>query len=59
MLDIDDEVGSLRAGKRADMTVLSASPYEVGASGLRELEVLATVFEGRVHEIGPSVFLPA
>ena len=46
-----NEVGSLRAGKRADFAVVDADPYEVGADGLRDLKVRATVFEGAVHEI--------
>ncbi len=46
-----NEVGSLRAGKRADFAVVDSDPCEVGADGLSELEVLATVFEGAVHEV--------
>ena len=51
MLGLDSETGSLRAGKLADMVVLYQDPYEVGAEGLRDLKVLATVFEGRVFPV--------
>ncbi len=44
----EDEIGSIRAGKRADFTVLGADPFEVGAKGLREIPVWGTVFEGEV-----------
>lgn len=44
----EDEIGSLRAGKRADFTVLEADPYEVGAEGLKDIPIWGTVFEGRV-----------
>lgn len=54
VLGIADEVGSIRAGKRADFTVLDGDPFEVGAEGLCDLRVLATVFEGAVHEVGRS-----
>ena len=42
----EDEIGSIRAGKRADFTVLNRDPYRVGASGLKDIEVWGTVFEG-------------
>ncbi|MBT6273094.1 MAG: amidohydrolase [Chromatiales bacterium] len=51
ILGIEDEVGSLRAGKKADMTVVDADPFEVGPEGLNDLTVLATVFEGEVYEV--------
>lgn len=58
VLNIADEVGSLRAGKYADFTVLDADPFDAGASGLKDLRIVATVFEGQVHEIGASAFAP-
>lgn len=47
----ENEIGSIRAGKRADFTVLAADPYEVGASGLKGLEVRGVVFEGQWHPV--------
>jgi predicted amidohydrolase YtcJ len=47
----EDEIGSIRAGKRADFTVLENDPYQVGARGLRDIAVWGTVFEGEVHPI--------
>jgi predicted amidohydrolase YtcJ len=51
MLGLQNEVGSVRAGKRADFAVLDEDPFAVGAEGLRELKVEATVFEGRVFPV--------
>ena len=51
MLGLDHEVGSLRAGKKADFVVLDNDPFAVGADGLRDLDVLATVFEGKVFPV--------
>jgi predicted amidohydrolase YtcJ len=42
----EDEIGSIRAGKRADFTVLDRDPYRAGAAGLKAIQVLGTVFEG-------------
>lgn len=51
MLGLEDEVGSLRWGKRADFTVLGEDPYDVGAEGLRDIPIRATVFEGEPFPI--------
>jgi predicted amidohydrolase YtcJ len=45
----EGEIGSIRAGKRADFTILDADPYHVGAQGLKDLTVRGTVFGGRVE----------
>jgi predicted amidohydrolase YtcJ len=42
----EDQVGSIRAGKKADFTVLGQDPYQVGARGLKDIPVLGVVFEG-------------
>ena len=47
----EDEIGSIRAGKRADFTVLEADPYAVGVAGLKDIPVWGTVFEGEVHPV--------
>ncbi|MCP5057892.1 MAG: amidohydrolase family protein [bacterium] len=54
---LEDKVlmpGSIRAGKRADFTVLDADPYEVGAKGLKEIRVWGTVFEGELAPLRPD-----
>lgn len=51
VLGREDEVGSIRAGKRADFTVLEADPYEVGVEGLADIGLWGTVFGGHLHPI--------
>ena len=51
VLGLEHEIGSLRAGKRADFTVLEQDPFEVGAQGLRDIEIWGTVFNGVAHPI--------
>jgi predicted amidohydrolase YtcJ len=43
----EDEIGSIRAGKRADFTVLEQDPYSVRVEELRNIPIWGTVFEGR------------
>ena len=44
---METEIGSIAVGKKADFTVLAQDPYEVGASGLKDIEIRGTIFEGR------------
>ncbi|MCP4228460.1 MAG: amidohydrolase family protein [Actinomycetia bacterium] len=53
MLGLEGEVGSLRWGKKADLTILEADPYDVGADGLRDIPIWGTVFEGQKFPISP------
>ncbi len=46
-----DEIGSIRPGKRADFTVLSADPYGVEREAIRDIEIWGTVLDGRSHPI--------
>ncbi len=46
VLGLEDEIGSLRWGKRADFTILEADPYLAGAESLRDIPIWGTVFEG-------------
>jgi predicted amidohydrolase YtcJ len=49
----ENEIGSIRAGKRADFTVLEADPYAVGVQGLNRIGIWGTVFEGKPYPLAP------
>jgi predicted amidohydrolase YtcJ len=44
----DDELGSLRAGKTANLCVLDGDPFTVDAPALGSIRVEAVLFEGHV-----------
>ncbi len=48
-LRLDEEIGSIAVGKRADFAVLDSDPIERGVDGLLDVRVMATIFEGKVH----------
>lgn len=52
VLGMEDRIGTIRAGKAADFTVLEADPYEEGAEALKDLPIWGTVFDGTPHPIG-------
>jgi predicted amidohydrolase YtcJ len=49
----ENEIGSIRASKRADFVVLDADPMTVPGSDLRHIKVLATVFAGAAYPTTP------
>ncbi len=51
ILGWEDRIGSIRAGKKADFTVLEQNPYQVDPDKLRDIRVWGTVFEGDVYPV--------
>jgi predicted amidohydrolase YtcJ len=50
-LDMEQEIGSIVAGKRADFTVLEDDPLTVNPLKLKDIAIWGTVFEGRVFPL--------
>ncbi len=50
-LGMEDEIGSIRAGKLADFTVLEDDPYRVDAADLADIPIWGTIFEGVPHPL--------
>lgn len=47
----EDHIGSIAPGKIANFTVLGENPYDVPPSSLKDIPIVATVFEGRVFPV--------
>jgi predicted amidohydrolase YtcJ len=54
-LRLEDEIGSIAAGKRADFVVLADDPLTFGPERLREVRIAGTIFEGDVHLLPVAV----
>ncbi len=48
-LKMENEIGSLECGKRADIAILADDPVDVGAAGLKDISVIGTMVGGIVH----------
>jgi len=49
-LHMDDEVGSLETGKRADLAILEEDPFLVKPDEIKNIKVWGTMQEGRIFE---------
>ncbi|NNL66910.1 MAG: amidohydrolase [Myxococcales bacterium] len=50
-LGLEDEIGSIRPGKRADFTILERDPTAVDPLTLKDIPIWGTVLDGRPHPI--------
>ena len=51
VIGLDHEIGSIRAGKKADFAVLAEDPLTIDPMAIKDIDILATVFEGKVFPI--------
>jgi len=51
ILGLAEEVGSIRAGKKADFVVLEKDPYAVNPKKLKDIPIWGTVFEGKLYPV--------
>lgn len=50
-LRLEDEIGSITPGKRANFTILDSDPFEVDPMAIRDIGVWGTVLEGRIQPV--------
>lgn len=53
-LRLEDEIGTISPGKRANFTILDANPLTVEAMAIRDIGVWGTVMEGRARPAGAA-----
>ena len=46
VIGYEDQIGSIRAGKKADFTILETDPYRVHTKRIKDIKIWGTVFEG-------------
>jgi len=51
LMRMEDEIGSIAPGKKADFTVLAEDPYAVALERLADVPIWGTVFEGRIYPV--------
>ena len=54
LMKLDAEIGSIEAGKFADLAVLAQDPLAVEPEALPGIEVLGTVLGGQHHPVGEA-----
>jgi predicted amidohydrolase YtcJ len=57
VLGIEDEVGTLEQGKKADFVVLAENPLEVDPERIKDIDVLITVMGGRVTHMSTGIYV--
>lgn len=50
---MEHELGSIKEGKKATFTILRKNPYRVELAALKDIPVVATIFEGRLFPVTP------
>ena len=52
---VEDELGSVEPGKRADLVVIDRDPFAIDPHDLSDVQVLRTLLEGReVYSASPQ-----
>lgn len=49
VLHLEDQIGSIEAGKRADFSVLNQDPYAISLGELKNIKIWGTVFSGKPY----------
>ena len=51
LMRMEDQIGSIRAGKKADFVVLEKSPLKVRPAKIKDIEIWGTVYAGEKYPL--------
>ena len=51
LMRMEDQIGSIRAGKKADFVVLDKSPLKVRPAKIKDIEIWGTVYAGEKYPL--------
>jgi hypothetical protein len=54
-MHMEDKIGTIEVGKYADLVVLKISPFDVELADIAEIDVLATMMDGKFTYISPDI----
>ena len=57
VLGIEEVVGTLEKGKKADFVVLAENPLEIDSKRIKDIDVLMTVMNGRVTHMATEIYV--
>jgi len=49
-LNLENNIGSIKAGKMADLTIIAENPLKIDPMKIKDIKVLETVFKGRSNQ---------
>ena len=50
-ISLEDEIGSIKAGKKADFTILAEDPFSVSPLNLKDIPIVGKVFNGKYFSL--------
>jgi predicted amidohydrolase YtcJ len=55
-MQLEHKLGSIKAGKTANLTVLKQNPLTVDPNKIKDIDVLATIHEGRIFPVNKGTY---
>lgn len=52
-IGVENEIGSIKAGKKADFTILAGDPFKVDPMVFKDIKIAGKFFNGKYYELAP------